>query len=125
MKPVELAVREETFTCWKEIAAYLGKGVRTVQRWERESGLPVRRPNRAAAGIVSVSRSELDRWMARRQRELIGRQKKATVQESILESQGLHQEHRQVAHQVCEEMKKFSEHCIELSAKLTRTRSQT
>ena len=28
---------------WKEIAAFLGKGVRTVQRWEREQGLPVHR----------------------------------------------------------------------------------
>ena len=26
---------------WKEIANYLGKGVRTVQRYEREFGLPV------------------------------------------------------------------------------------
>jgi hypothetical protein len=24
-----------TMTCWKEIARYLGKGVRTVQRWEQ------------------------------------------------------------------------------------------
>jgi len=121
MKPVELPAREETFTCWKEIAAYLGKGVRTVQRWERERGLPVRRPQGAAGGIVSVSRSELDRWMARRQRELSGRHKRATVQESILESQGLHKEHRQVAHQVCEEMKKFSEQCRELTSKMTRS----
>ena len=29
---------------WKEIATYMGRGVRTVQRWERELGLPVRRP---------------------------------------------------------------------------------
>ena len=28
---------------WKEIAAYLGRGIRTVQRWEREEGLPVHR----------------------------------------------------------------------------------
>jgi hypothetical protein len=26
---------------WKEIAAYVGKGVRTVQRWEKAHGLPV------------------------------------------------------------------------------------
>src|SRR5262245_39152755 len=25
---------------WKEIAGYLGRGVRTGQRWEREEGLP-------------------------------------------------------------------------------------
>jgi hypothetical protein len=32
------------FTSWKEIAKYLGKGVRTAQRWEHEAGLPIRRP---------------------------------------------------------------------------------
>ncbi len=52
----------ETFTCWKEIAAYLGKGVRTVQRWERQFGLPVQRPNEHEKGIVRASRKELDEW---------------------------------------------------------------
>ena len=28
---------------WKEIAAYLGRDVRTVQRWERREGLPIHR----------------------------------------------------------------------------------
>ena len=28
---------------WKEIAAYMGRGVRTLQRWERDLALPVRR----------------------------------------------------------------------------------
>jgi hypothetical protein len=28
---------------WKEIAAYLGRSVRSVQRWERAEGLPVLR----------------------------------------------------------------------------------
>jgi DNA-binding transcriptional regulator YiaG len=28
---------------WKEIAAYLKRGARTVQRWEREERLPVHR----------------------------------------------------------------------------------
>jgi hypothetical protein len=51
-------------TCWKDIARYLGKGVRTVQRWEQELGLPVRRPNGAhhkSAVIVHVN--DLDAWM--------------------------------------------------------------
>lgn len=34
---------EAPLTSWRDIARYLGKGVRTVQRWEIESGLPVRR----------------------------------------------------------------------------------
>jgi hypothetical protein len=51
---------------WKEIAAYLGKGVRTVQRWENDLGLPVRRPNGAAKGVVYASPDELERWLAHR-----------------------------------------------------------
>ena len=51
-------------TSWKEIASYLGKGVRTVQRWESRFGLPVRRPNKKSKGVVYASRSELDRWLA-------------------------------------------------------------
>lgn len=52
-----------TFTCWKEIAAYMGKGVRTVQRWERQFGLPVQRPYARCKGIVRASREELDHWV--------------------------------------------------------------
>lgn len=52
------------FTSWKEIASYLGKGVRTVQRWEAQFGLPVQRPNAHAKGIVRATKEELDRWIA-------------------------------------------------------------
>ena|SRR5579884_3874393 len=51
---------------WKEIANYLGKGVRTVQRWERHSGLPVHRPSGSSKGVVLAFPAELDKW-ARRQ----------------------------------------------------------
>jgi hypothetical protein len=49
-------------TSWKEIAAYLGKGVRTVQRWERELSLPVRRPDNGKHVVVARG-DELDRWV--------------------------------------------------------------
>ena len=51
---------------WKEIASYLGKGVRTVQRWERYSGLPVHRPSGSNKGVVIAFPAELEQW-ARRQ----------------------------------------------------------
>lgn len=51
------------FTSWKEIAAYLNKGVRTVQRWEAEFGLPVKRPRERSRGIVHATREDLDRWL--------------------------------------------------------------
>jgi hypothetical protein len=52
----------ELLTSWKEIAAYLGKGVRTVQRWELQYELPVRRPNEKAKGVVHATRQDLDHW---------------------------------------------------------------
>lgn len=48
---------------WKEIANYLGKGVRTVQRYEHDFGLPVRRPARRAHGSVIATKIEIDAWL--------------------------------------------------------------
>jgi hypothetical protein len=50
-------------TSWKEVAVYLGKGVRTVQRWESRLGLPVRRPDGRAKGTVLAFSEELDTWL--------------------------------------------------------------
>lgn len=52
---------------WKAIAAYLGKDVRTVLRWERERGVPVHRPPGARGQSVDAIPAELDRWIARPQ----------------------------------------------------------
>jgi len=50
---------------WKEIAAYLGRDVRTVQRWERGEGLPVHRLQHNKLGSVYAYPSELDAWRRR------------------------------------------------------------
>ena len=50
-------------TSWKQIAGYLGKGVRTAQRWERDMSLPVRRPEGRAKGIVYALPDEIDVWL--------------------------------------------------------------
>lgn len=55
----------QVLTTWKEIAAYMGKGVRTVQRWEDELGLPVRRPGEDRH-IVLAFPAELDEWARRK-----------------------------------------------------------
>ena len=52
---------------WKEIAAYLGRGIRTVQRWEREEGLPVHRLAHAERGSVFADPTELTEWWKSRQ----------------------------------------------------------
>lgn len=49
---------------WKDIATYLDKGVRTVQRYEREFGLPVRRPAGRDRGSVVATKTEMDAWVA-------------------------------------------------------------
>jgi TolB-like protein/Tfp pilus assembly protein PilF len=53
----------ERLDSWKEIAAYLGRDVRTVQRWERTEGLPVKRHLHQAQYTVYAFRPEIDIWM--------------------------------------------------------------
>lgn len=48
---------------WKDIATYLGKGVRTVQRWEKVYGLPVHRIGQEHGDIVFAFAREIDRWL--------------------------------------------------------------
>ena len=55
---------------WKEIAAYLKRGARTVQRWEREEGLPVHRLVHDKLGSIYAYQSELDAWWRSRAAEL-------------------------------------------------------
>ncbi|HEX6463595.1 MAG TPA: hypothetical protein VFZ98_04055, partial [Vicinamibacterales bacterium] len=47
---------------WKEIAAYLRRDVRTVQRWHADAGLPVHRHvDRHQRGVFAF-RTELEAW---------------------------------------------------------------
>jgi TolB-like protein len=53
----------ERFESWKEIAAYLGREVRTVQRWAAERSLPVHHlPGGVRPRVYAVT-SELDAWL--------------------------------------------------------------
>jgi len=52
----------ERLDSWKEISAYLKRGVRTVQRWEREAGLPVHRLATEKRGVVHAYKTEIDFW---------------------------------------------------------------
>ncbi len=63
---------EDRLNSWKDIAAYLGREQRTVQRWERNEGLPVHRLQHGKAGSVYALKSELDVWMAQRSGERPG-----------------------------------------------------
>jgi hypothetical protein len=49
---------------WKEISQYMGRSVRTLQRWERY-GLPVHRPSGKDKSSVYALPHELNRWLAK------------------------------------------------------------
>src|SRR3954465_7914465 len=63
---------EPRLDSWKEIAVYLGRGIRTVQRWEREEGLPVHRLAHERRGTVYARREELAAWWESRRLTLAG-----------------------------------------------------
>jgi Tol biopolymer transport system component len=74
---------EDRLDSWKEIAAYLKRGVRTVQRWERSSALPVHRLGIDRQGSVFAYKPELDAWWEQR------RQTAATSDEGIASTRTL------------------------------------
>ncbi len=55
---------------WKEIAVYLSRDVRTVQRWERRERMPIHRHVHDKRGSVYALTSELDAWWQSRQPRL-------------------------------------------------------
>ncbi|MDA2931127.1 tetratricopeptide repeat protein [Acidobacteria bacterium AH-259-O06] len=60
------APADERLDSWKEIATYLDRDVRTVQRWEQEEGLPIRRHIHNTQVSVYAYRSEIDAWLGKR-----------------------------------------------------------
>lgn len=63
MSTIPPDVSNEILNSWKEIACYLDRGVRTVQRWEVDLHLPVRRLRSHGRSPVMALRSEIDLWL--------------------------------------------------------------
>lgn len=59
--------RDKKLVSWKEIAVHLGREIRTVQRWEKTEGLPVRRHEHQKRSTVYAYAGELDDWFKKRQ----------------------------------------------------------
>jgi PAS domain S-box-containing protein len=59
--------RLSTLNSWKEIADYLDRSVRTVQRWEARFGLPVRHRSGKRTAVFAIQ-AELDSWLQTRSR---------------------------------------------------------
>jgi TolB-like protein/Flp pilus assembly protein TadD len=54
--------KERRLESWGEIAAYLRREIRTVQRWEKNLGLPIHRLQVGKISSVYAYPSELDKW---------------------------------------------------------------
>jgi hypothetical protein len=59
-------MQEKHLNGWKEIGSYLGRTVRTAQRWEAHLEMPIHRPaTRKRTAVIAFSR-ELDTWLVRK-----------------------------------------------------------
>jgi hypothetical protein len=54
---------DERLDGWKQLAAYLARDVRTIQRWEHALGLPVHRAPGLEKPHVFALRAEVDAWL--------------------------------------------------------------
>jgi hypothetical protein len=122
--PEESAV----LSSWKDIARYMGKGVRTVQRWERHLGLPVRRPNGVShKSAVLLDRSDLDAWLATRfsargaVKDLAVKgtepsdSARTTLREGIRQARALRDANHALTQQISESVRLLAERCDRLS----------
>jgi concanavalin A-like lectin/glucanase superfamily protein len=62
---LDLPEPDDRLSSWKEIAAFLGRTIRTVQRWEKTDGLPVRRGGPGQRGLIVASKREISAWWER------------------------------------------------------------
>ena len=58
---------------WKEIAEYVGKSIRTIQRWEKENEFPIRRVKSKRS--VFAYPDEIDKWLSNKKEEKQEQQK--------------------------------------------------
>jgi TolB-like protein/Tfp pilus assembly protein PilF len=56
----------ERLESWKEIAVFLRRDIRTVQRWEKTEGMPVHRHVHDKLGSIYAFKSELLEWQKQR-----------------------------------------------------------
>jgi hypothetical protein len=120
---------DEMLNGWKDIANYMGKGVRTVQRYERDLGLPVRRVSGHPSSAVIATKSDLDSWVrsSATAQESINRSQNAinSAQESRNVSQdSFNKEARSVADYLVSEIAKGLRGQTELQAQMTELRKE-
>jgi hypothetical protein len=112
-------------TSWKDIARYMGKGVRTVQRWEQEFGLPVRRPTGTDhKSAVLAYRQDIDAWLKsswslrRRSNAASGTFARRTpdeIRDTIQTSRELRAAHYALLHEIKTALNSLVQNCGRLS----------
>jgi hypothetical protein len=58
--------QDHLLEAWKDIASYMRRDIRTVQRWEKLYELPIYRLQDSRSGSVFAYKRELDAWRQRR-----------------------------------------------------------
>jgi TolB-like protein/tetratricopeptide (TPR) repeat protein len=87
--PLSEKPSEDRLDSWKAIAAYLGRDVTTVQRWEKREMMPVHRHVHDKRGSVYALAPELDAWLQSRRQHLAEEQdEKEPKPEAPLEREG-------------------------------------
>jgi hypothetical protein len=110
----------QLLTCWKDIAGYLGKCVRTVQRWEQELGLPVLRPGGVHYKSAVIARTrDLDAWMEsqwtmRKVETKDDRQFPADMNDLIKTARELRSAHLTLVQETSSALRRLVENCNQL-----------
>jgi DNA-binding transcriptional regulator YiaG len=63
MAELQSEMTRTTVRTWENIANYIGRTPRTVQRWERQFGMPVHRTQIRTGRIVFAFAHELELWL--------------------------------------------------------------
>lgn len=123
--------RQEILTGWKEIARYLGMGVRTVQRYEHELGLPTRRISGYRNGSVLATKSDLDSWVNSRPilqssdtRQTAQIHLRSALEDSLRERLRLHSEMMTLRKELKESIREVRENILKMRQELQEMRKR-
>jgi hypothetical protein len=103
---------------WKEISSYIGRGVRTVQRWEELYGLPVHRAAGRDRSAVYALSDEVDAWLR------LGKMHEAPTAQREVTTHAAEQYRNLVqrTHTLVERLRLLRQHSTELRENMNRTR---
>ena len=101
---------------WKEIAAFLDRGVRTVQRWEREQGLPVHRIGNSPRAAVFAFQEEVLLWLRSRENMLVSENLRIETAQLIAQAQLLEQRAKELRKYASELRSKKNKSAFQQSA---------